>query len=93
MGLKYILVVSGATSNSPHPIIFSDFLLHYDVALMVTEGDLTRVKGAGFVRISTASGEPRMIPYGESVSLKIGTRHDGTRHDTQAIFDRVFDQG
>lgn len=28
-----------------------------------------------------------MIPYGESVSLRIGTRPD-----TQMIFDQVFDQ-
>jgi hypothetical protein len=62
MGLKYVIVNDGALEL---PIVFSDILIHAEVALRYRN-----VVGAGFLTV----GDNEVNCYGESLSLGVKSR-------------------
>lgn len=60
--MKYIMI------DGCFPVIFHESLNHDDVAIALC-GDPDKVTSAAFCRWDKATG--RMVPYGESTSLKL----------------------
>ncbi len=80
--LKYVVAKVGYFDQ---PFVFGELITHADFA---TQCGFTRenIVGAGFVCIAEKeTGEKIFEPYGESVSLKIGTTPEAVE-----AFDRMF---
>ena len=82
--LKYVVVRIPSTSTGfevDQPFVFSELITHRDFAQM-SGFKSEQIVGAGFVFVNK---ENKFEPYGDSVSLKIGTTPEA-----HAAFESLF---
>lgn len=71
-GAKYIVVCLKGISIET-PLVFPAFVEHADFMRRLGV-ERSQVISAGFVRFGVKNGEPIVSAYGESISLRVGSR-------------------